>query len=188
MFFSLSVLFTGLAIVGARVLDVSLGTMRTIAIVQGRLFVSFFLGFFEVGIWITIITVVLAKVHHSPILGVFYAFGYALGTVVGIALEKKMALGQIVVRAFATDKAEMIATEIRREGLGVTTFVGRGMQGPVTELLIACKRKEARLVMNVLRRYEKSPFYIVEAAGSVSKIERDTVRPFWDWINVTKRR
>jgi uncharacterized protein YebE (UPF0316 family) len=188
MLFSLPILLTGLAIVGARILDVSLGTMRTLAIVQGRLLISFFLGFFEVAIWLTIISIVLAKVHETPALGIFYALGYALGTVVGIALERKMAMGQIVIRAFATDKAEIIATALRREGLGVTTFAGHGMQGPVTELLVACMRKEARLVVDILRRFDSSPFYIVESVGSVSKIERDAPRHFWDWISIVKRR
>lgn len=36
-----------------RVADVSLGTFRTISVVQGRLSLSVLIGFFEILIWVT---------------------------------------------------------------------------------------------------------------------------------------
>ena len=46
------VLATCLLIIVARIGDVSLGTMRTILVVQGRRWISWGLGFFEVLIWL----------------------------------------------------------------------------------------------------------------------------------------
>ncbi|MGD9312993.1 MAG: DUF5698 domain-containing protein, partial [Desulfobacterales bacterium] len=93
-------LLTGLLIFSARIGDVSIGTIRIIVTVQGRSILSFFLGIFELLIWITVIGVVIHKLETQPILAVFYAFGYATGNVVGIAVERKLAFGFMVLRVF----------------------------------------------------------------------------------------
>ncbi len=146
----------------------------------------FILGFFEVAIWLTIISVVLAKIQQAPVLGIFYALGYATGTVVGIALEKKVALGQIVIRAIVSTRAEEAATALRDAGFGVTTFFGQGMHGAVTEILVAGLRKETNQILNIIRLFDANPFYILEQAGSISKIDRPPVNPFWYWVSVLK--
>jgi len=73
---------TGLVILFARICDVSMGTIRTIMIVQGKSVVAFILGFVEVIIWIAIVSTVVHNIRESPVLAVFYAFGFATGNVV----------------------------------------------------------------------------------------------------------
>lgn len=72
-------LITGMIIFFARVCDVSLGTIRTIVTVQGRTVIAFFLGLVEVVIWISIVSTIVLTINNSPVLVVFYAFGYATG-------------------------------------------------------------------------------------------------------------
>lgn len=183
---SISTLLTGLAVFGARILDVSLGTMRTITIVQGRLKTSFILAFFEVAIWLAIISVVLAKVQKAPVVGIFYALGYATGTVVGIAIEKKMALGQIVIRTMVAARGEETARALRDAGFGVTTFFGYGMNGVVTEILVAGLRKEAKQILSIIKKFEPNPFYILEQTGSISKIDRPPANAFLNCLSLLK--
>ena len=81
-----------------RVADVSLGTMRTIVVVNGRITLSVALGFLEVLLWITAVSQVILRLRESPLLIVAYATGFAAGNAVGIVLERRLALGECVVR------------------------------------------------------------------------------------------
>ena len=55
-----------IAIFLLRIVDVSVGTIRTIAVVNGRIKISVLLGFIEVLIWITVVSQVIARVKESP--------------------------------------------------------------------------------------------------------------------------
>ena len=94
MYFDVMVFITGMMIFLARVIDVSLGTMRTLSTIQGRTQLAFLLGLTEVSIWLFVISAVVRSIPDRPILGLFYALGFATGNVVGILLERKIAFGQ----------------------------------------------------------------------------------------------
>lgn len=55
-------------ILGLRIIDVSLGTLPTAALVNGRVGVSVALGFFAILIWITAVSQLLAGVTANPVL------------------------------------------------------------------------------------------------------------------------
>lgn len=95
-----AVLLTSLGIVVARIFDVSLATMRTIYLVRGMRGRAAVLGFFEVLIWITVVSRVIQNLQH-PIYMVSYAFGFALGTYIGIGVEARLSSAQQVVRIFS---------------------------------------------------------------------------------------
>ncbi len=183
-----STLVVGVLIFLARVLDVAVGTVRTISIIQGRPKLAFFLGFIEVSIWITVITAVVSKVHDQPILGLFYALGFSTGGVVGIKLERRFAFGHTVLRIITVDHGEEMAAVVRETGFPVTTFVGKGMTGPVTELYIVCRRRDLGKVVPVITRIDPDAFYITEQAGSVSKLRRPFMGPRTGWRAVFKKK
>jgi len=170
--FDFPTLFLGALIFLARVADVSMGTMRTISIVQGRTRIAFLLGFIEVSMWLVIISTVIHSISEKPILGVFYALGFSTGNVAGIILEKRIAFGHIIVRIISTQSGREIAEKIRQSGHAVTTFQGEGLTGPVTMLYVVCLRKEQTEVVQMVRSIEPDAFYTVDMAGSVSKIYR----------------
>ena len=86
-----------------RVADVSLGTVRTIVVVHGRIRLSVLLGFVEVLVWITAVSQVILRLRESPVLVVAYAAGFATGNAVGILLERRLALGHCVVRMISRE-------------------------------------------------------------------------------------
>jgi uncharacterized protein YebE (UPF0316 family) len=161
-------LLTGLAVFLSRVTDVTLGTMRTISIVQGRTVTAFALGFMEISLWLAVVSVVLNQVMNKPILAVFYALGYSTGNVVGILMERKIAFGTVVLRVITSKNAERMACRIRECGCAVTTFHGEGMAGPVIELYVVCKRRLVNRLIAIVKQIEPDVFYITEQAGTVS--------------------
>ena len=178
----MSIWYVGVVIFFARILDVSLGTIRTILIVQGRTAMSFIFGMAEVIIWILVVSTVITQVKDSPILILFYATGYATGNVVGILVEQKLAFGLIVLRVISRGRQGAALTErIRSMGQPVTVFQGEGMKGTVLELNIVCRRRDFQKWLKVIMEEDPNAFYITEQARDVSKILRPVCQPVSGW-------
>ena len=181
-------LLLGLGIFAARVGDVTLGTIRTISIVQGRTKTAFFLGFVEISLWLTVIATVLHDIADTPWLGLFYALGFATGNMVGIKLERRLAFGHLILRVITRADGQAMASRVREAGHAVTTFQGEGRDGPVTELYIVCRRRDFHDIMDLVRDMDPTAFYITEQAGDASK----TIRPFMTrptgWRSTLKRK
>ena len=187
-YFSIPILLTGIAIFLARIVDVSLGTLRTISIIQGRTAVSFWLGFVEIIIWLWVISTVIPQVREIPVLAIFYAFGFACGNMVGIRIEKWLAFGHIIIRVISAKHSEEMTDAVRRAGFAVTTFQGEGMSGPVIELYIVCRRRDHRKILGMVHSIEPDAFYITEQVGDVSKIYRPILSPVTGWRAILKKK
>ena len=181
-------LATGILIFLARICDVSLGTVRTIVTVQGRGVVAFFLAIFEILIWITVITTVVQKVNEQPILALFYALGYATGNLVGIAVERKIALGFMVLRVFTRSAGRALTERLREMGQPVTVFRGEGMRGPVDELYIACRRRDLKQILAIVNAEDPESFYLTEMARDVCRTIRPLATECSGWRSVFKRK
>jgi uncharacterized protein YebE (UPF0316 family) len=186
--FDLDTWLTGTLIFLARICDVSLGTVRTIVTVQGRSVVAFFLAIFEILIWIAVVSTVVQKVGDQPILAVFYAFGFATGNILGIAVERRIALGFMVLRVFTRAAGRTMAERLRALGQPVTVFQGEGMRGPVDELYVACRRRDLKRILEIVNEEDSESFYITEMARDVRKAIRPLAMDFTGWRAVFKRK
>lgn len=178
----------GLLVFGARVIDVSLGTLRTIAIVHGRTLMAFWLGFFEAGIWLAVVSAIVQTVSEQPALGVIYALGFATGNLVGIKVEKLIAMGHHIVRINTTKQTVGMTTAIRNRGFNVTSFMGEGDSGPVTELYVVCRRRHVQNLLGIVLTLDPEAFYVTEQAGSVCKISRPIMQPVTGWRATMKKK
>lgn len=172
----------------ARLTDVSLGTLRTIAIVHGRTLLSFWLGFVESAIWLVVVSTIVQTVCQQPLLGVVYAFGFASGNLVGIMLEKKVALGHLILRIISRNKPKEIASTLRSKGYGVTAFTGEGKSGPVTELYVVSRRRSLKKLLQITLELDPESFYVTEQAGSVSNVYRPIMQPITGWRAILKKK
>jgi uncharacterized protein YebE (UPF0316 family) len=185
--FSTSTALAALTIFGLRIADVSLGTLRTISLVQGRTLIAMTLGFFEVLIWIFVIAEVMTAVKDSPVLLVAYAAGFAAGNGVGILIDRRIAMGTEVLRILTSRAGTDIADRIRGDGQPVTVFHGEGRDGPVTLLYIICRRKAARGFIAEALEHDPDLFYVIEPVTGLNR--RLTGRPqFGDWRASAKKR
>src|SRR6185503_12171069 len=109
-----AVALTSLLIVLARITDVTLDTIRTVAIVQGRRMFAAILGFFQALIYVCAIAKVLLNMD-KPAYALAYALGFALGTFLGITIEKRLAFGQQLV-TLVTRKGVVLINALRAAG------------------------------------------------------------------------
>ncbi|SHL20282.1 Uncharacterized protein YebE, UPF0316 family [Desulfatibacillum alkenivorans DSM 16219] len=187
-FTNLPLIAQGALIFCLRIVDVSLGTIRTIMIVQGRTWISFCLGFFEVFIWLSVISTVVPLIKDRPGLIFFYALGFASGNFAGIKLERWMAAGHMILRAISIKNGREMAALIRGQGYEVTTFAGEGLEGPVMQLFIVCRRRDVGAIITMIKSVDPEAFYITERAGSVSKVIRPFMAPPTGWRAVLKKK
>jgi uncharacterized protein YebE (UPF0316 family) len=143
-----------------RMCDVSLGTMRTIAVVDGRTRVAVALGFVEILIWVTALSEVIARVHENVWLAFAFAGGFAAGNALGIAAEKRLAFGACVVRLISETQGEAVANAVRPLARMVTTF--RSAESDLRLVYAICSRRALPAMLAAARGVDAGVFHAVE--------------------------
>ena len=100
-------LIAAVLIFSARILDVSLGTMRIIFISRGFKHLAAIVSFFEILIWLFAITQIMKNLNNY-IYYIAFAGGFASGTFVGIWIENKLAMGVAVILILTQKKTPAV--------------------------------------------------------------------------------
>jgi uncharacterized protein YebE (UPF0316 family) len=178
------------AIFLARVLDVSIGTIRTITVVRGYRLLATVLGFFEVLIWVAAAGQVLTNLNQwYLVLG--WAGGFATGNAVGIWLEAKLAIGTVMVRAVSENVDISLGTALRDKGYSVTELDGRGdNKAPVDVVLIAEGRRRLPDLLDHIRATDPDAFYTIDDIRTSEGVLLQSRRPAFTtgWRAVMKRK
>lgn len=152
----------------ARIIDVSLGTIRFIFISRGFKFMAPLIGFFEVLVWVVAIGQIMKNLSN-PMCYIAYAAGFSTGTYVGIAIAQKLSLGVVMIRIITNREAPMLVDALRSANHRVTTIDGDGRDGPVKLIFTIVQRKNAMRVINTIKRFNPKAFYTIEEIGYVDK-------------------
>ena len=151
----------------SRILDVSFGTIRVIFVSKGLKKIAPILGFFEVLMWIIVVSQVMKNLSN-PLYYVAYAAGFAMGTFVGLSIDEKLSIGMVSIRIITNEKTEEILTSLRLKNFGVTRLKGEGAFGPVDFLFTITDRIHVKDVAEILKNIEPNIFYEIEDIRSVS--------------------
>ncbi len=157
-----------LFIFSARVMDVSLGTMRIIFLSRGRKLIAPALGFFEVLIWLLAMRQIMQNLNE-PITYIAYAAGFATGNFVGIYLESRLAIGKLIIRLITSKDTGELVAQLHADGYGVTSVDGQGAVGPVKLIYIIIKRKDLADVVEIITRCQPKAFLSIEEIRSASE-------------------
>jgi len=145
----------------ARIVDVSLGTMRIILVSRGNRYLAPVIGFVEVFIWITVISTAIGSLNSWGGYLV-YALGFATGNYVGMLLEAKIAIGYQNLRIITSKLVSALPLMLREEGFGVTAVDGRGLDGPVNILYTVVPKRKVRKVLEIVQMFEPGAFITIE--------------------------
>ena len=166
----LLLLAIGLLIALAKMVDVTIGTLRVISVIDGRLKTSFLLGFVEVIIWLAVISITLERVQENPLFGIFFALGFSLGNVAGILLERRIPLGNLTLRVVGGLEVREVAARIRELGLGATVLPGEGRDGERLMLFTFLPKSFLRRVQAILQPRREHLFYTIDYGGVSNKV------------------
>lgn len=162
---SIEIILGAILIMFMRIADVTLGTFRTILVVQGRKYHAAMAGFFEVLIWIFAMRFIVQHMDHTiNLLG--YAVGFALGNVMGITLEQRVALGYTQINIVSLHHTDDIANKLRSSKFGVTILPAEGGSGGVSILIVIAKRKFQKQIMKIVESVDKRAFITVQQSMS----------------------
>lgn len=157
-----------LFIFGARIMDVSMATIRTLMVVQGRRKYAAIIGFFEVIIYIVALGKVVNELNNLGNL-LAYALGFASGNYIGSYIEEKIALGDLTAQVILKNgKDDEVINQLRDSGFGVTVLVGQGKNGPKNILYIALKRKDLNKLHKILDDLDQEAFITASTTKLVS--------------------
>ena len=151
----------------ARITDVTIGTMRIIFVSRGFRFIAACAGFFEILIWLFAIGQIMNNLD-SWINYVAYAGGFAVGTYIGVTIERWVALGYLVVRIITQRDGTILEGNLRNADFLVTSVNAEGGRGPVKILYTIVKRKMLPQVVKLINSTNPLAYYTIEDLRSVS--------------------
>ena len=109
-------------IFAARIVDVSLGTIRTVFFVKGKTIEPFIIAFFEVFIWYIVAREAINTSGNALIIAIFYAGGYATGTYIGSFLSNRFIKGVVGVQIIVKDNSDKLIKKLRNKGYAVSVI------------------------------------------------------------------
>lgn len=154
------ILLGGLMLFGARVADVSLGTLRTLLLVRNRRLLAAGIGFFEVIIYVLALSFIFQRLDSHVSL-VFYGLGFASGNLLGSWLEERLAFGHATVQVITLCCPENLAAKLRSEGFGVTVVQGQGLEGNHLILYVITLRRSLRALLRLIHEWDAQAFVTV---------------------------
>ncbi|HET6580567.1 MAG TPA: DUF5698 domain-containing protein, partial [Methanoregula sp.] len=115
----------------ARICDVSMETIRVIYISKGIKYLAPVIAFFEIVIWLLAMEVVINDLSNIANFLAF-AFGFAMGTYIGLVIEEKLSIGMVILRIITAEESnEEIVSFMRSENYGITSLDASGSRGNV---------------------------------------------------------
>lgn len=149
-----------------RVVDVTLMTMRMIMVLRGRRFWSAVISFVAITIWVFAISQVLTNLNDIwNILA--YSSGFTAGTLVGMLIESKLAIGYEQVQVISMTKGREIAQKIRDAGYGATELTAHGQSGPVYLIGTVVPRQDVPNIIQLVNSVDSSTFVTVDDTQKV---------------------
>ena len=157
-----------LLVCAAKIVEITIQSLKTCMMVKGQRGKAALLGFTECMIWGLVVSTIIGTLGDNYVLLVFYCFGYATGLFLGSTLESKIAIGTSNLELIANDEStEKITTYLKEQNRGYTVFGGRGSVDKMNMIFIVLPRKETPKVLKEIRACCDNKVFL--AVSEVSK-------------------
>ena len=144
-----------------RILDVSLGTIRTMFVVRGKKLISSMIGFFEILVWFLVVKEALQTESNSIFIAISYSLGFATGNYIGALLSDKLITGNVSVQVFTNNNN--LEKILREHDYGVSSVVYTGYEEEAHKhmLFINIDKKKEKALRELIKKNDKEAFIIV---------------------------
>ncbi|HLS30901.1 MAG TPA: DUF5698 domain-containing protein [Flavobacteriaceae bacterium] len=175
----------------ARLGDVTLSTIRILFLMNGNRTVAPILGFFEAFIWLLAIGQIISDVNNVWAY-LAYAFGFAVGTFVGMYIEEKLAVGRVVLRLIAREIDEGLIKFLEENKFSYSLLDGMGKYGSVNVVFLVIKKDRLDRLIDGINLHHPNAFYTIEGVRQVRDSDEITSqgsrRGFYNRWRQIKRR
>jgi uncharacterized protein YebE (UPF0316 family) len=145
----------------AKIVEVSLGTLRQILINKGYRRQGTILSFFEIILWTFVASRVILGLAEAPVKGIVYSIAYSLGVYIGSRIENFIALGKVLIETIVSrENSGAVTGLLRDKGYAVTTMDARGRDSDKTVLMIFANRKGKEEIIREIHRIDGTAMII----------------------------
>ncbi len=147
----------------ARIVDVTLGTIRTVFFVKGKTIEPFIIAFFEVFIWYIVAREAINTDGNLWLIAIFYAGGYATGTYIGSKLSNKLIKGVVGVQIVLKNGSEKLVRKLRKAGYAVSVICLKDdYEGYNKDMLyIQINSNKLKELTNIVQNFDKEAFMAI---------------------------
>ena len=136
----------------AKIIEISVQSLKTCMMVKGQRAKAAGLGFLECVIWGLVISTIIGTLGDNLLLLLFYATGYATGLFLGSTIESKIALGTSNLELIASDDStKKICEYLKENNRGYTVLEGHGSKEKMNMIFIVLPRREAANTLREIR-------------------------------------
>jgi uncharacterized protein YebE (UPF0316 family) len=152
----------------ARILDVTLGTIRTIHTVKGRTLIAGLIAFVEVFIWFVVVREALNTELNSIWIVISYSAGYATGTMLGTLVSKTFINSIISVEVITSKGTVENINLIREKGYGVSVLeTVNSISDKKQMLFITLNSRNLKDLKHILYQIDSKAFIVVNESKIV---------------------
>lgn len=145
-----------------RIIDVSLGTVRTIFSVKGQNLIASIIGFIEITVWFLVVKEAINTDNNSIWIVFSYASGFSVGTYVGGLLSQRFIEGNLGVQIITDDKNNEMINNVRKQGYGVSVIDVKGQNNVGKYMLfVEIKNKSFNHLKSLVKSIDPSAFIVV---------------------------
>ena len=157
-----------LIICAAKIIEITIQSLKTCMMVKGQRMKAAALGFVECAIWGLVISTIISTLGDNLLLLLFYCIGYATGLFLGSTIESKIALGTSNLELIANDDStKKIVSYLKKNGRGYTVLDGYGSTDKMNIIFIVLPRRDMNKVLKDIRKECDNKVFVV--ASDVSK-------------------
>lgn len=155
-------LFLCLKIFFVRIIDVSLGTIRTFFSVKGQNFVASIIGFIEITVWFLVVKEALNTDNNSLWIVFSYASGFSVGTYIGGILSNILIDGNLGIQIITSGSSNKLVSALRKEHYGVSVIDVRGQNEEIKHMLfIEISNKNLSHIKEIIKNIDPKAFIVV---------------------------
>ena len=160
------ILFLCLKIFFVRIIDVSLGTVRTIFSVKGKNLIASLIGFVEITVWFLVVKEALNTDENSLWIVFSYASGFSTGTYIGGIISNKFIKSNLGVQVITNNNN--IINILRDNGFGVSVIDIKGKKDEKKYMLyISITNKNYTELEKIIKSYDEKAFIVVNEIKNI---------------------
>ena len=153
----------------ARILDVSIGTIRANVMLHDKKMVAAVLAFLETLLWFLVAREALMIDISSFLIPISYSLGYASGTLIGGYLSSKFIHGVVMVQAIVDENNDRILKELKVKGYLVSIIERKNNfdGNPRMMIYLQVNSKTLKKVEKIIRRCDADAFIAISDTKKV---------------------
>lgn len=157
----MSLLLTCIKIFFARILDVSLNTIRTTFVIKGRTFIVALIAFIEITIWLLVARTAI-NVELNLWIVISYSGGYTMGTILGTTFINKFVKTNMELIVISTKIKN--TKKIKDKNFGVSLL---NKDKNKTILLIETNKKRLDELTTLLKKLDNEAFITIKETKTI---------------------